>query len=319
MDLKERHEAFKKVVLTKNFSLSNPIIFKRRYQKIFLYRRATELVFGLLLIWGGQQFVLQNHFFSPLWPASGIALSALFLRGNIMLGGLFLGSFLSFYYYHFDVLFSLILSGLFMFYIYAIRQLCLRYIGPVAPLIKQTIFWKFIALLTPLSAAYALIFFKILKLIEPSLTLLPIHIGFFWIAQMIGILCLTPLCLSVDPFDYQYYFSKENKTWWGVSLLIFSAHLLYYILPGGWPSLFLSLFFIICMGGYAKKFGQFPTLVTFFGLSIVYLSALRAPYAIFHTQSTLAQTFYLLLLFLINILFSVSLSIAKKERSLFPS
>ena len=117
-----------------------------------------------LLFCGGQQFLISNDFFSPIWLTTGAALAAIFLRGNFLLFGIFAGTLIGYLINHLPWHISLTLSLIFVVYIYLIRKLAFLTMGPVAPLFNNVVLWKFYGLIALLSAVYSYLLFAIMGL-----------------------------------------------------------------------------------------------------------------------------------------------------------
>lgn len=309
MSLEHRLKIFYEI-LSKNRSCANRSSFAARYQLLVLKRRLFEVLLSSLLIFGGQQFIIQNHFFSPVWPAAGVGLSALFLRGNFILFGVFLGVFTSFLYYRLPWLTSLMQGSAFIAFLYLFRQVALRWIGAVIPLAKWQDLWKFFGLTALFSAAHA----YATLLIGTTDHQFPVFFKWYvaWLGEMNGIFCLTPLCFIFNPFIPQRFFQQQTNTWWIIALILIFCHFLYFVIPSGTPSFAFSLIMLILMGIYAYQFGQIPTCLTLLGISVVYFSGVMIPPHLFHFTSTPQQVKMLLSLFTLTTIFSLAIATARE-------
>lgn len=299
MSPEERFQAFKAAVITKDLFTVQATSFTTFYHRLVLTRRLLELIISILLIFGGQLFVIQNGFFCPVWAGTGVALSAIFLRGNFLLVGIFLGSISSYLYNHYSLLQSILLSILFTAYIYLIRQCCLRFIGPVTPFAETKVLWKFIVVIGILTALDVSLIFLLLDSIKPlNLSFSNFFLAAYW-GQLNGILCITPLCLIFEPFIPERYFQKTNWQWKIGVILIIACQFLVYVFPQCLFNIGLALFSAIFLFFFGKQYGQFPTGVALLGISVVYLGAN-------HCQSSLL--FFLLTLTSIIALYSATKS-----------
>jgi len=78
----------------------------RAYRRLVFSRRAAELVISTLIMFSSQRLLLHLDLHPALWPATGVGLCALFLRGNFLLFGIFLGTLGSYLYNHTSFLLS---------------------------------------------------------------------------------------------------------------------------------------------------------------------------------------------------------------------
>ena len=308
MTYDQRKQAFIDAVVTKNLVENQQRSFAANFRALQLIRRSVEFIISTLLVFGGLQLLLQNGFYSPLWPATGVGLSALFLRGYFILGGIFVGSLLSYLYNNFDFLHSLGQSILFTLTLFAIRFLSLRYIGPVAPLSKLSVLLKFIYLIVLICALH--VFFVLLIGLEKLPTLIEWYSA--WLGEINGILCLTPLALVFDPFVPQRYFSKLQWRWWSMALILITLQGLYFVLPPI-PSFGFSLFILMALRFYALHRGVVPTTFTLLGISVIYLGGAIAPFELFIQTKTYWHATVLLTLFTASIIMSLIISIQARE------
>lgn len=268
------------------------------YQRLVIKRRVTEFVMCYLLILGGQQLLIQNIFFAPLWPAAGVALSAVFLRGNTMLLSIFMGTLTSLWVFHPPLLPSLFYSGLFTLMIYLIRYCALRYIGAVQPIVQRRILINFIGIISVFCALH-------ITLLQ-FLGELPWIISF--LSEMNGFLCLTPLCLIFTPFVPAEYFHAK-LTWWRWALLIIFAHSLFFFLAPGLPSIMLAVGFFFILAFYARIYGQIPTGIALLGISTLYLGGTLPFPHLFSPLSSEWETQILLGIFLATNITSLMIAI----------
>lgn len=304
MTLEKRLKHFKTAVIAKNLAETAHPSYRAQFYRLVFMRRAAEFFISALLVFGGQQFIIANHFFSPFWPAAGVALAAVFLRGNFPLFGIFFGILMSDTLHHIPIHTSLMHSGLLVIYVYLTRELALRWIGTVAPLADNRALWKFYGLIIASSAVLSYLEFIILTpSLLPNLSLW--YMG--WLGEMNGILCIVPFCLIFDPFISKRYFRPPVQLWWVLALVIILGHLVYFAVPTD-IILILSGIFLVILAVYATYFGQFPTCFTLLGVAIIYLSAARPGFHLFHTHSSAFQDKILLTLFTLTIMLSISIA-----------
>lgn len=186
-------DQFYQALLTKKIVNFKPNFFRQRYLQIYWFRRVIETFFVTALVNNTQIFSLSIGTGSAFAPASGIALAALFLRGRTVLFGIFLGTLISHTTHHVSIPLSLLYSACFTAYIFLIREICLRTIGPVIPLPNRRIFNQFLLICAISSAIY-------LFLLQSAFSA-QINLPLRWLAELNGILYLTPLCLLFDLYS----------------------------------------------------------------------------------------------------------------------
>lgn len=306
MSPKERFLAFRTQLTALNFPVIQSQHFMYSYYRLVLIRRFTELVISILLIYGGQLFVIQNGFFSPVWAGTGVALAAVFLRGHFVLVGIFLGTLLSYLHNHYSWNIGIIQSGLFTLYIYLIRLCCLKFVGPITPLSEIKVFWKFLTVIVILSVLdISLIYAIFNKTRDINNSFIHFFLTNLW-GQLNGILCITPLCLIFEPFTPTRYFQKTNWPWWLSSISIISCQFLYVVFPGCVYNIALFVFFIICFSLSGRKFGQIPTCITLLGVSVIYLGSTTTSSTLFQSTCPPALSFFLLTLICITAIYSAT-------------
>ncbi|MFI4936933.1 MAG: hypothetical protein ACHQJ6_00300 [Candidatus Berkiellales bacterium] len=281
------------------------------YRRLVLSRRAIEVIFSILLIYGGQQFLIQQAFFCPIWPASGVGLCAIFIRGPFLILGVFLGSLASYLYYHLAWFFSIILSLLFAVTLFLIRECSLRWIGAVTPIATRAILLKFIFLIGVFSLFHVILHHLALEW-ATGLSFKWINVVWGALGEINGILCLTPFCLIFEPFVPQRYFQLKLTPWKIIAVLIITSYLLFYFIPNGFYSYILAILLLIGLGIYAKCFGQIPTCVTLLGISIVYFTAVLSPSHLFTLHSSKVEVLMLTALFTLTVISSLTIATPQK-------
>ncbi|HVV67563.1 MAG TPA: hypothetical protein VHE99_00780 [Gammaproteobacteria bacterium] len=307
MLLEKRLALFKASLAEKNVVL--PLhSFRSEYNRLIFKRRALEFIISTLLFYGGQQFLIANAFFAPMWLTTGAALAAIFLRGNFLLLGIFAGTLIAYLANHLSWDISLLLSLIFVIYIYLMRKLAFLTIGPIVPLYNNAVLWKFYALIAVLSAVYSYVFFTLMVLKSLS-GLLFFWVFMGWLAQINGILCVTLICLVFDPYVMYRHFHKV-RLWSILAVVIVICHLFYFFVPAGIPSLVLSILFFAIFCVYAKYFGKVATCTMLLGVSVIYLGGITAPFHLFHANSSELQVMVTLALFTLSAMLSISIATA---------
>jgi len=263
MSLEHRLKIFYADVDSKKRFITKKITYTAYYKRLYLTRRVAEFFIGTLLIFQGQQFILQSHFLSPIWLAAGVGLAAVFLRGNFLLLSIFVGTALAYLNTPYPYYIVFIQSLFFMLYIYLSRLFSLRLIGAIAPIADYKIFLKFIILVGLVTAVHISLLPGLPNEKDKLLA---------WLGELTGIVTVTPLCLIFDPFVPARYFNKKSSLWMIISLIIILSHGLFLLYPTGIYCIILSLFFLVIMALYGKIFGQVPTCITLLGMSIFYIS-----------------------------------------------
>lgn len=306
MLLEKRLAIFKASLAEKNGIAPGQTSFRAQYARLILMRRVFEFIISTLLFYGGQQFLISNAFFSPIWLTTGAALAAIFLRGNFLLLGIFAGTLIAYSSNHLPWGISLSLSLLFIIYIYSIRKLAFVTIGAIAPLYNNAVLWKFYGLIALLSAIYSFLFFAIMGLQSTGVGFLFwVYVG--WLAQINGIICVTLICLMFDPYVMYRHFHKV-RLWSVIAVVIVICHLCYFFAPSGVPTMILSAIFLAILCAYASYFGKVATCALLLGIAIIYLGGIVAPFHLFHADSSRLQVVVILALFTLSAMLSASVA-----------
>lgn len=225
-------------------------------------RRVFETLFIAALIFGSQQHLLIDGIFGPISPVTGIALSALFLRGRTMLLGIFLGNLISYLVSQIDLPIAILYSFIFTCYIFLTREACLLWIGPVVPLNKTKSLIQFFIICA--------IFSGIHVLLVSELLIVPLSLYSSWLGEVNGMLYLTPLCLLFEPFAHERYFTKRAWRWGAVTIALMACQTAIFLVPENFEfALSLIVFALVCLFGFC--FPPIPLGVTLLGLSVLYL------------------------------------------------
>lgn len=311
MSLNQRLLQFQDKFITKNDPPRKGPSFRTRFLSLVGFRLLTEFLFITALIYIGQFFWLQNAGFLAIWPFVGVGLSALYLRGNAALLGIGAGCFFSYHFMHFApilaIWFSLLLAG----FLWLIRSISLRLIGPVAPLANRATLGAWLFVLIPFSFIYAclLIGAQVLYHLLPAFSGLWLIAYFFGVLN--GILCLTPLCLAFDPFAIKNLFQKSAwRIWLGIGLLLFLTAPLFW-LPPMWAILY-AIFHGFCCTLFARKTDIIATGFSWLALSTIYMTASMPGLHVFQMRFTQSTSLILLALFTGFAMVSLIIAIPKQ-------
>lgn len=288
---------FYEAVLTKKNLLAKPRSFRADYLRHFWIRRVCETLFVTALISGSQQHLLMDGIFGPISPVTGIALSALFLRGRSMLVGIFLGNLISYLFSYVPMGAAMLYSSIFTLYILLIRETCLRLMGPVTPLDKVETLIQFTVICSFFSALHVILMSTVL--------IIPISFYQTWLGELNGILYLTPLCLMFEPFSTERFFTKQAWRWWICSLVILVLQCAMLVAPESYifPTS-MTMFAIICV--YAFIFEPIPLGFTLLGLSVLYLGTSFSQHAY--------ESKAIITILLLQAIISLSITICRFQR-----
>lgn len=262
------------------------------YQRLFILRRVAEFLLCSVFIYVGINFLILSHFQLPLWPATGVALTMVFLRGNYPYAGILVGAIGAFYINCHYFWFSLFQGIGFTLYIYLTRLTLLKIVGPIQPLNNLDVLTSFLSIITLYTIFHVFLVWELICLAGLPW---PFSLEYFYVhllAQLNGILCLTPFTLMFNPFTMKKYFSwkKQNVIWIGYMLAILSSHLLFFWIASPiWIILLLAAIFIgILLFSY--RFSQIPTSCLLLGMGLIYLAGIT-DYTAHIFNSFLTQTY----------------------------
>lgn len=289
------YKRFTSSLVAKKIIRANSHTYRNAYSRLFWIRRLTEFFFTGLLIYAGSEFFFINQF-APIWAFSGVALSALYMRGHVSLIPIFISFYISFYCAGFGSFVSGWQSFLFTLIMFSIRYTGMGLIGAVIPLASLSVYVKWLLIVLFFVAAHIMIMF-------PHASALDRYTAF--LGEMNGILCLTPLCLIFTPFTPQYYFNLRRWPWIAGSLVILTLHFGFFILPTMWLS-FYAVLMLLLLVAYAR-FGVFPLCITILCLSVFYIASSEGR-SLFQAIPQ-KQTVVLESLFCLSIILSLGLSI----------
>jgi len=273
--------------------------------KILLTRRLIEFILMSGLIFGANLFVIQNQFFSAVWPSFGVALGACFLRGNVMLIGCFFGWVISYLFNHIPLLATLVHATGFVVCIFIIRALTLRWVGALIPIVSLKSVINFLLLSATFVFIWTVLFYLSLSFYGIQSTALQWYLA--WIGGFNGIVCLVPLCLTLDPFFQQYFIFRHSWRWYACGVLIIIAYALSLNYLNQPPAAYYcAIALMIALNFYARIFLLVPLCFTLLGLSVVLLGS-----NIFLTDR---RSSIILTLFMVSSLTSMSVAIIKKQQ-----
>jgi len=248
----------------------------QRFKVLFSLRILTEFLLSAVFVYIGLNFLILSQFTLAIWPATGVALTLVFIRGYYPCLGVVVGAFCAYYINSHFLSFSAIQAIGFASYICLTRYLALKWIGAIQPLNKLSSLILFLILSLATTTAHVFFHQAIISYFDlswhTSLQNTAIHV----LSQFNGILCLTPLTLILDPFAPKTYFSfnKKNMSWWLICLGILIASIGFIISNNIIaPSIFLPAFILITCG-FAYFYKQIPmtTLLLIFG--VLYLGGI---------------------------------------------
>lgn len=199
MSPNQRLQQFHNQVITnKSLPRKHPS-YRRRFMGLVALRYSAEFLLITGLIYIGQLFWLQNAGFISVWPFMGVAVAALYLRGNAALLGIAAGIVLSFLMARLPFLVGASVAALFVLFVFSLRFVGRCWLGPIAPLAERKILIKWCLLVFIGSLITAALFLTILHYFA-LMQITPWIFAATFLGMFNGILCLAPLCLAFDPF-----------------------------------------------------------------------------------------------------------------------
>lgn len=248
-----------------------------QFQRLFLLRRLAECMLCAVFIYVGINFLIMSAFTLPLWPATGVALTMVFLRGNYPYAGILIGAIAAFYINCHLWTFSLLQGIGFTAYIYALRRFLLWRVGSIQPLSSLNVLLSFLLYSAMFTCIHVLLVWGVVYLYALPWPFDMTDFYCHWLAQWNGILCLTPFTLMFNPFTPKTYFkvNLKNSAWCASMLIIIFSHFLFIWVekPIFALSLLSTLLAAITIFSYA--FGQIPTACLLLGMGLLYLAGLN--------------------------------------------
>lgn len=282
----------------------------KQFQILFYFRILTEFLLSAVFIYIGLNFLILSYFTLAIWPATGVALTLVFMRGYYPCLGILVGAFFAYYLNSHLFSFCALQAIGFTTYIYLTRYLALRWIGAIQPLNNLFSLILFLGLVATTTACHTFLHQTIILYFALPWPYSLQDTFTHFLAQFNGVLCLTPLTLILDPFVPKAYFSfnKKNLSWWLISgsILVGCVSFIFFdtIIP---TSIFLPT---LCLTtwGFAYYYKQIPTATLLLLIGILYLGGIM-------DFSTTLKTHGLLKEILLMVIGGVSLMIASYTRS----
>lgn len=230
------------------------------FYRLWLTRVVTEFCLTAAFIYVGLNFLLLSQFSLNVWPAAGVGLTVLFLRGYSPIIAIGVGAFSAFYFHPFSWYFSLLQALGMTLYIYSLRALSIKWIGPIQPVNQCTQLFFFLLLSLVLTLSHIIYLYVLFFSFIGTSSLKFSHLLIHTFAEYNGIVCLTPLALMLDPYTIKNYFSKNklNFTWWGCLFAILCLVIALGMHSGLKPNAVFMLTALSSITLIALFFGQIP-------------------------------------------------------------
>tara|TARA_R110002110_G_scaffold121431_2_gene297282 strand:- start:114515 stop:115444 length:930 start_codon:yes stop_codon:yes gene_type:complete len=248
----------------------------KQFNVLFFFRILTEFLLSAVFIYIGINFLILSQFTLAIWPASGVALTLVFIRGYYPCLGMFVGAFCAYDINSHLLSFSALQAVNFVSYIALTRYLALKWIGAIQPLNKLSVLVLFLGLVALTTACHIFLHQSLITYFGLPWTYNLQNSITHFLAQFNGILCLTPLTLILDPFAPKTYFSltKRNLSWWLMcSFILISSVCLIVLNPTLSPAVFLPILCIVTWG-FTFYFKQIPTATLLLFMGVLYLGGI---------------------------------------------
>lgn len=288
-------DRFATSLVAKNLISANSHTYRNAFLRLFWIRRLTEFFFTGLLIYAGTKFFFINQY-APIWAFSGVALSALYMRGNVVLIAIFMSLFISFFSASFNWMMSLWQSVLFTAVMFLIRYTGMRLVGAIIPLAHFKVYTQWLLIVCFFVIVHIALMLHQAPLIDQYAA---------WLSEMNGILCLTPLCMIFTPFTPLHYFNLQKWPWILAGLLVLVLHLLYFVLPINWLIYYAAGMMVLLIT--YSRFGLFPLCLILLILSVLYIASIEGR-SLFQA-TTAMQTIVLETLFFLSVILSLGFGI----------
>lgn len=264
-----------------NFSQHNVdfVVAKDSYQRfkiLFFLRILTEFLLSAVFVYIGLNFLILSQFTLAIWPATGVALTLVFVRGYYPCLGMIVGAFCAYYINSHLLSFSAIQAIGFASYICLTRYLALKWIDAIQPLNKLSSLILFLVLVLTTTTGHIFFHQAVISYFDlpwhVSLQNTMIHI----LSQFNGILCLTPLTLILDPFAPKTYFalSKRNLSWWLICGFILIACVSFIVSNNIMPPIIFLPILILTIGCFAYYYKQIPMATLLLIIGVLYLGGI---------------------------------------------
>lgn len=256
--------------------MNHSLSYRTQYTRLWITRRAAEVLLTALLVAGGMQLALTCQLSTPLFTATGVGLTAIYLRGVWCVLGILLGTVVSLSLAQSPLAFTLLFSATYTLGLWGHRVLSLRLLGALTPLPERAEFTK-------LTAFTALYFIPLVGLLKASEQLIGVNLNglAFWqsyFAHLGGVICLMPFCLVLNPFSAQALLRSPPVLALSIGLLIAVIPLMSF-----WP-LASDVTWLMLSGalfmGYSAWYGPILSGLTLLGLAVSALTIIT-PYHIY--------------------------------------
>lgn len=216
----------------------------RQYKYLVAKRFITANVFTLLLQYIGLMISTLLPIPSPVWIASGTASAMVFLRGDRISAGIWLGSFIAYYSSGCPLLLSCGCAAIFVIQAVLLEKITRRYIYPTLVFHRANDLLKFFITSGILTAIFSL---ALIFLSHQSYILWPT----WWLANFNGVFIVSIALVSADTFfttdsklqKAQLYWAKIAK---GAFMLVLFLDMLFYLdLPIVSMSFLLQIFLLV--------------------------------------------------------------------------
>ena len=179
----------------------------RQYKYLIIKRFIAANVFVFLLQYIGLMISTLLPVPSPLWFASGAASAMIFLRGYRVSAGIWLGSFVAYYFSSYQFFLSFACSSVFTAQAILLTWMTRRYIQPSIVFYRISNLLKFCACSGVLTAVSSVI---LIWLCQQSYILWPV----WWLANLNGISIVAIALVSADTFFTADGKLRKTQVYW---------------------------------------------------------------------------------------------------------
>lgn len=199
----------------------------RQYKYLIAKRFIAANIFTLLLQYIGLMISTLLAVPSPVWIASGTACAMVFLRGDRIAAGIWLGSLIAYYSSGCPLLLSCCCATLFVAQAVLLEKITRRYIYPTLVFHRASDLLKFFIVSGILTSVFSMM---LVEFSQQSYTLWPT----WWLANLNGVFIVSIALVSADTFfasnskltKGQWYWSKIAKS---AFILVLFLDMLFYL------------------------------------------------------------------------------------------
>lgn len=166
-------------------------------------RMLLEAIIITLFAGFGTLIGLGDSLYVPVWPHLGVLLGLLFMRGIRISPWLFVGQFAGLMYAKGLLMQSIGYAGYHTFSLVLIYFLCLKLIGPVAPLSRLRVWLKFAMLTVAISFLAGYGFIYLVEYFQGKVFGLDYKLGIN-LCHPLSLMVFTPICLIWDTYIPQH-------------------------------------------------------------------------------------------------------------------